>query len=88
MVNETLGASAAKTAAINAGAALSMATGTGLVGNIAGVLAVTYSVIQIVKALPWLTDYFVALRSGFGGDWSHWRSIARRSEKSNDDNAK
>lgn len=84
-MNETFAASAVKTAAVNTGAAISMASASGTIGAVAGVLAATYSAIQIVKALPWITDYFVAIRSGLRGDWSHWRSIAKRTEKSGDD---
>lgn len=87
MQNETLAASTTKVLAVNTGATLSMAVNSNAIGAVAGVLAATYSAIQIVKALPWITDYFVALRSGMRGDWSHWRSIARREEKSGD-NAK
>jgi hypothetical protein len=83
-MNETLAASAAKAAAVNTGAAISMSLNPGAVGVVAGVLAGTYSAIQIVKSLPWLTDYFIAVRSGLRGDWSHWRSIARKEERGND----
>lgn len=83
-MNETLAASAAKVTAVNTGAAISMITSTGAVSTVAGVLAATYSLIQIVKALPWLTDYIIALGSGLRGDWSHWRSIAKRTEKAGD----
>jgi hypothetical protein len=79
--NETLAASAAKVAIVNTGALMSNAVSTGTVGAVAGVLAATYSAIQIVKSLPWITDYFIAVRSGLRGDWAHWRSIARREEK-------
>lgn len=84
MQNETILASAVKVTAVNSGAALSMMTNTGVISAVAGVLAATYSLVQIVKALPWITDYVVAVRSGLRGDWSHWRSIARRTEKPND----
>lgn len=84
-MNETFAASAVKTAVVNTGAAVSMVTTTGNIGTIAGVLAATYSAVQIVKSLPWLTDYFVALRSGIRGDWSHWRAIAKKEERSNGD---
>lgn len=81
MINETFAASATKTAVVNTGAAISMSLNSSSIGAVAGVLAATYSVIQIVKALPWITDYFIAVRSGVRGDWSHWRSIARKEEK-------
>ena len=86
MTNETFVASAVKVTAVNTGAAVSMITNTGAVSAVAGILAATYSAIQIVKALPWLTDYFVALRSGLvHKDWAHWRSIAKRTEKTDGD---
>jgi hypothetical protein len=88
MQNETLLASAVKVTAVNTGAAVSMISNTGAISAVAGVLAATYSAVQIVKALPWLTDYVVAVRSGMRGDWSHWRSIAKREEKSNGIDAK
>jgi hypothetical protein len=88
MQNETLIASAVKVTAVNTGAALSMISNTGAISTIAGILAATYSAVQIVKALPWMTDYVVAIRSGIRGDWSHWRSIARKEEKGDGDNAK
>lgn len=86
MITETFAASATKTAAVNTGAAVSMALNSGSVGTIAGILAATYSVVQIVKALPWITDYFVAVRSGIRDkDWSHWRSIAKKEERGDGD---
>lgn len=85
MINETFAASATKAAVVNTGAAISMSLNSSNIGAVAGVLAATYSAIQIVKALPWITDYFVALRSGVRGDWTHWRTIAKRTEKSTDD---
>lgn len=88
MQNETILASAVKVTAVNTGAAISMITNTGAISAIAGTLAATYSAIQIVKALPWITDYVVAIRSGIRGDWSHWRSIARKEERGDGDNAK
>lgn len=82
MQNETLLASAVKVTAVNTGAAVSMITDTGTISAVAGMLAATYSLVQIVKALPWMTDYFIALRSGITrGDWTHWRSIARKGER-------
>lgn len=83
-MNETLAASAAKVAAVNTGAAISMVTNTGAISAVAGVLAATYSAVQLFKALPWITDYIVAIGSGMRGDWSHWRSIAKRTERSSD----
>lgn len=83
-MNETFAASAVKAAAVNTGAAISMGLNPGTVGVVAGVLAGAYSFIQIIKSLPWMTDYFIALRSGLRGDWSHWRSIARKEEHGND----
>ena len=85
MTNETFAASAAKVAGVNTGAVLSMATSTGTVGTVAGILAATYSAIQIVKSLPWLTDYIMALIAGARGNWSHWRGIAKKEEKANGD---
>jgi hypothetical protein len=86
MQNETFVASAAKVVSVNTGAAVSMATNPGTIGTIAGLLAATYSIIQIVKSLPWLTDYTIALCSGlFKKDWSHWRAIARRTERGTND---
>lgn len=80
--SETFAASAAKVVAVNTGAVTSMAISSSTVGAIAGLLAATYSTIQIVKSLPWITDYFIALRSGFKDkDWAHWRSIAKKQEK-------
>jgi hypothetical protein len=91
MQNDTFVASAVKVTAVNAGAFISMAADhTGTASAVAGTLAAVYSVIQIIKSLPWLTDYFIALRSGFmQGNWSHWRGIVKRTEKGNDngDNA-
>ena len=83
MQNESLLASATKVVAVNAGAGASMALSSSNISAVAGLLAAIYSIVQIIKALPWLTDYAVALRSGFRGDWSHWRSIARKEEKGN-----
>jgi hypothetical protein len=83
-MNETLAASAAKVTVVSTGAAVSMISSSGTIGAVAGLLAATYSAIQIVKALPWITDYFIAVRSGIRGDWGHWRSIARKEEKGND----
>lgn len=85
MINETFSASATKAVVVNTGAVISMSLNSSNIGAVAGVLAATYSAIQIVKALPWITDYFVALRSGVRGDWTHWRTIAKRTEKSTDD---
>jgi len=85
MTNETFAASAVKVTAVNTGAAISMIHDSGSISTVAGVLAATYSVIQIVKALPWMTDYAIAVWSGIRGDWSHWRSIARKEEKGNVD---
>lgn len=85
MQNETILASAVKVTAVNTGAAISMVTNTGAVSAVAGILAATYSLVQIFKALPWITDYIVAIGSGLRGDWSHWRSIAKRTEKSDGD---
>jgi hypothetical protein len=85
MQNETLAASAVKVVSVGTGALVSAAN-TGVIGAVAGIMAAAYSFVQIVKALPWLTDYFVAVRSGLrDGDWAHWRSIARREEKAHDD---
>lgn len=84
MQNETILASAVKVTAVNTGAVISMVTNTGAVSAVAGVLAATYSAIQIVKALPWITDYIAAISSGLRGDWSHWRSIAKRTERTTD----
>lgn len=83
MQNETLLASAAKVTAVNTLAGVSVVANTGAISAVAGTLAAAYSAVQIIKALPWITDYIVAIRSGLRGDWSHWRSIARKEEKSN-----
>jgi hypothetical protein len=86
-MNETFAASAAKVTAVGTGAAYSMVANSGAIGAVAGLLAATYSAVQIFKALPWITDYIIALRNGvFRKDWSHWRSIARRTEKASDGN--
>lgn len=86
-MNETFTASAAKVTAVGTGAAYSMVANSGAVGAAAGLLAATYSAVQIFKALPWITDYIIALRNGlFRNDWSHWRGIAKRTEKANDGN--
>jgi hypothetical protein len=88
MQNETFVASAVKVATVNTGAAISMAADhSGTISAIAGGLAAAYSLVQIIKALPWMTDYVVAIRAGLRGNWSHWRSIAQRTEKSGNDNA-
>ena len=84
-MNETLAASAAKVAAVATGAGISMVHDSGAVGAVAGVLAATYSAIQIFKALPWITDYLVALRNGFfRKDWKRWHQLQRRSERGGD----
>jgi hypothetical protein len=86
-MNESLAASAAKVTAVTTGAAYSMVASSGAVGQVAGVLAATYSAIQIFKALPWMTDYIVAIRNGvFRKDWSRWHVLQRRTEKGGDDN--
>lgn len=86
MQNETFAASAVKLASINTGAALSIAANTGTVGAVAGVLAATYSGIQIFKSLPWITEYVCAIRDGIRTrNWSRWRAIGRREEKASDD---
>jgi len=86
MQNETLAASAAKVTAVTSGTLVSMVPNSGAIGAAAGILAASYSALQIIKSLPWLTDYFIALRSGLiHHDWRHWRSISRRNEKEDEE---
>lgn len=86
--NESFGASAAKASALVVGSAMTkMPTIQQFVGTWGQVLlwgvTLLYGILQLVKALPWLTDYYRAVRRGLRDkDWSHWWAIARRSQRS------
>src|ERR1700743_3442550 len=49
------------------------------------VLTGIYAGLQIFKCLPWASDYVRALwRIVRHGDWSHWWSLAKRGEHTQD----
>lgn len=49
-------------------------------------LTAAYAAMQVVKGLPWFTDQVRAFWRGvLRGDWSHWWRLARRSERTPED---
>jgi len=86
VATESAGASAVKVTAIATGATLhsmeSVTQSFGVNGqNLLWVLTVAYAVLQLVKAIPWITDMGYSFWRGVRHkDWSDWRSISRRGE--------
>lgn len=91
IVNESIGASAVKVTAVATGAAMSgMQTVTAAVGDngqhIIWLVTLAYGLLQIYKALPWATMQTIAIwRLVRHGDWSEFKRIARREQKTSDD---
>jgi hypothetical protein len=89
-LNESAGASVVKVASVAAGAAMSgMNAVSQTIGSTGQELiwfvTFAYGVLQLYKALPWATMQTAALFKGLRhGDWSDWRAIAKREQKSND----
>lgn len=87
---ESVGASTAKVAMITAGAAMSNMKSVGDTLGVTGqdliwFVTFAYGVLQLIKAMPWLSDQTFALWLGIRhGNWSRWWSIARRGEHSID----
>lgn len=85
--SESAGASAVKVAAVGAGALVSSLGVSNTAQFIVWVLTVTYSLMQVIKGLPWFTDYVRAAYRGIRHkDWSHWWTLARRDEQGGDKN--
>ena len=91
IVNESVGASAVKVTAVVAGSAMSgMETVRQTVGGnaqeIIWLVTLAYGLLQLYKALPWATMQTIAIWRGLRhGNWSEFRRIANREQKSTDD---
>lgn len=85
-IGDTAAASTTKVVAVTMGAGLSSLDGIPF-QSIIWIITVVYGVMQIVKGLPWMTEYTRAIYIGVRKkDWSYWRSFARRTESDGDDN--
>lgn len=74
---DSLGASAVKGGVIFAGTAISWFNASNM-GLAVTALTVIYTLLQIIRAIPWITGYCRAFIHGVRGDWSDWWKIAER----------
>jgi len=83
--HDTLFVAAVKTTIINIGAWVTTMFQTTDVTKLAQWLAVAYTLLQFIKAIPWVSAYARALWRGFRhGQWASWWRIADKEEKTND----
>lgn len=83
--HDSFAVTAVKTTIINIGAWVSSMIDNVNVTKLAQWFALIYTIVQLIKALPWITAYVRAVWRGFRhGDWRTWWRIADKEEKAND----